>query len=277
VLNALFSGAGLALSRFAHLHGEPILRELSAQWEWMESALRPEPGAIVAEVTYMHSGRSANAGLRPSLFRHEIELPGEKASAGADVIPLSDLTVRYDSARGRFALRSKSRRAPVVPVVNSGISPEGFVSFLLAVGRQGLQPVGYFPGFDAADVGRWPRFRCGDVVLFRARWCFAEGETPRPGPSPADFFERTARWRRRHGLPRHVFVHTAAEPKPFYVDLESPPFVDLLRRALPAALTVTEMLPGPDALWVADRQGRYAVEFLAHLQGGPGSIRMGAS
>src|SRR5206468_1965557 len=71
--------------------------------------------------------------------------------------------------------------------------------------------------------------------------------------SDAEFFLEVARWRARHALPRHVFVHTNLNPKPFYVDLGSPLLVDLLRRAVSAIagqsdgnLYVTEMLPGPD-------------------------------
>ncbi|HZI92596.1 MAG TPA: lantibiotic dehydratase, partial [Patescibacteria group bacterium] len=96
VLNALFSGAGLAVARFAHLHGEPIVQALKEQWSAFEPEHSTQPGALLAEVTYMHGGRTANAGLRPPIFSHEIELPGEKASSGAVAIPLSDLSVRHD-------------------------------------------------------------------------------------------------------------------------------------------------------------------------------------
>ena len=172
-------------------------------------------------------------------------------------------------------------------MISSGVSPEGFVSFLVEIGRQGLQPLAWFPGFDVPGIARWPRFVTGDgghdgdgdrLVLFRRRWIFSPGETPeipREGGDPeaagADFFARAVRWRRRHGLPRHVFLHTPAEPKPFYADLDSPLSVDLLRRTLipseeNAALHVTEMLPGPDEMWVTDERGHYAAEFLLHLR-----------
>jgi hypothetical protein len=303
-LNALFSGAGIALARFAHLHGrgapgEPIVREIARGW-----AAYGKPGAILSEVTYTHLGRSANAGLRPTVFRHEIELLGERATPGAEVIPLADLVVRYDGAQGRFVLRWASRGREVVPVISSGISPEGFVSFLVEIGRQGMLPLSYFPGFDVAGVARWPRFTCGRVVLFRRRWVFSTAAAARgepaapaapaaaPGPLPegpagagrrtggpdeaaAAFFLGVARWRRAHRLPRHVFVCSEADPKPFYADLESPLFTELVRRALAAArgsaLHVTEMLPGPDEMWVADRRGRYAAEFLVHLRHLPNS------
>jgi hypothetical protein len=90
----------------------------------------------------------------------------------------------------------------------------------------------------------------------------------------AEFFLELARWRSRNGLPQHVFFHTQAEPKPFYVDLGSPVLTDLLRRAVvkamsegEAVLRATEMLPGPGELWVRDERGSYATEFLVQLDG----------
>jgi hypothetical protein len=173
-----------------------------------------------------------------------------------------------------------SRGVEVIPVVSSGVNPSGIVSELIHIGRQGWQTVGYLPGFAAPRIERWPRFVCGRVVLFRARWTFGGDRLPPVvrGGVPlrdADFFLELARWRARNGLPRHVFVHTRAEPKPFYVDLESPVLADLLRRAVAsaaasgeAALHLTEMLPGPEDMWVRDARGSYATEFLVQL-GGP--------
>ena len=206
------------------------------------------------------------------------------------MIPLADMAVRWDPeadhGAGRFVLRWVSRGREVVPVINSGVSPEGFVSFLVEIGRQGLQPLAWFPGFDVPGVARWPRFVSDRLVLFRRRWVFASGEAPPvPPPAPRDggdpdaagarFFAAVQRWRRAHALPRQVFLHTPAEPKPFYADLDSPLSADLLRRTLtpaadaaaPPVLHVTEMLPAPDDLWVADERGRYATEFLLHLRG----------
>jgi hypothetical protein len=280
VVSAIFQGAGLALARFAHLlgkdtplHENPVVRELRRGW----SCLGRE-GAIVAELTYNHNFRTANAGLRPSLFPHEIELPGERASPGAEGIPLRDLVVRWDTGAGRFVLRRSKTGVEVIPVITSGVNPVGIISFLIQVGQQGLQPLGYFPGFDVPGVTRWPRFVCGRTVLFRERWAFGPGEWPRPvasrrKASEAHAFLEIARWRSRQGIPRHVFVHSSVDPKPRYVDLESPVFVDLLERsasgATPAALDlhVTEMLPAPDGLWIEGDSGRYAAEFLVHLEG----------
>jgi hypothetical protein len=283
VLGSFFQGMGLALARFANLLGgdaggeeNPVVAELLRGWSRLE-----RDGAIVAELTYNHGFRTANAGLRPAIFRHEIELPGERGSPGAEIIPLGDLVVRWNAARERFVLRSIERRVEVLPVINSGVNPVGVISFLVYLGQQGFQPVGYFPGFSVPGITRWPRIVCGRTVVFRERWEFGEGEWPEParGGRPvddADYFIDVARWRRRNLLPRHVFVHSSADPKPRYVDLEAPPFVESLQRALAAApaspeiprdLHVTEMLPDPDGLWVRNGAGRFATEFLVHFQG----------
>ena len=280
-LNGIFSGSGLASARLDHLHGggrpaseRPIARDLKRGWSRLE-----REGAILAEVTYMHWGRTANAGLRPALFPYEIELPGETASEGARVIPLSELVVRYDTARKRFVLRWLPRDLEVIPVIGSGISPEGFVSFLVSLGQQGFQPLTYFQGFESEGIVAWPRFTWGRTVLFRRRWVLPAEDVPPeladPSASESAVFAALARLRRRHRLPRQLFVHTAADPKPFHADLESPVLADLVRRAAssrrsrPASvLTFTEMLPSPDGLWVRDGKGPYASEFLAQLHGG---------
>jgi len=85
-------------------------------------------------------------------------------------------------------------------------------------------------------------------------------------------------------MPEHVFVHSERDPKPFYVDLGSEAFVDLFRRAIvsptaeaPGRIHVTEMLPGPEDLWIRDPRGRYASEFLVHLDNLDGSEGRGSS
>ncbi len=272
-LNAFFPGAGLSVARLAHLHdggGDfgPIHRHLHEGW-----ARCVRPGAIHAEVTFMHGGRTANAGLRPPIFPVEIELPGDRVSAGRDVIPLSDLTASYESSTGQFALHSLSRGAEILPVICSGINPEGFVSFLTMIGGQGLQALGLFPGFDVPGIRSWPRFRFGNVVLFRRRWVFDAAELP-VGEASGAYYLATRRWCREHALPDHVFVHSDRDPKPFYANLGSAAFVDRFRRAVETAsagagararVHVTEMLPGAADLWVRDSRGRYASEFLVHL------------
>jgi len=257
VLNGIFQGAGLSLSRFAHLLGdEAVEAELRRAWSVVE-----RPGAIVAELTYNHLGRTANAGLRPAIFPFEIELPGDCVSPGATRVALADLSVRWDAGVERFVLTWKRRGVEVIPVINSGVSPVGFIAFLVAIGEQGFQPVGYLPGFDREDVVRWPRVSDGRVVVFRERFVFRRPAWPAPTP------RALARWRDAHELPRHVFAHSSREPKPRYVDLESPAFLDALRREVEAlaahdrgTLEITEMLPGEGELWLDGHASEFLVQ-----------------
>jgi hypothetical protein len=65
-------------------------------------------------------------------------------------------------------------------------------------------------------------------------------------------------------VPRHVFVRTPLERKPFYVDFAAPLLVEnlarIVRRARKADATtpvdIVEMLPGPEQLWLAGPAGR---------------------
>jgi hypothetical protein len=102
-----------------------------------------------------------------------------------------------------------------------------------------------------------PRICVGDVVVQRGRWD--------PGPDAlAELVSAdgehlaiaVAAIRERYGMPRFAFVSSPAETKPFLVDLESPFGAEHLQRfARLGAVSLTEMLPGPDELWVR-RQGR---------------------
>jgi hypothetical protein len=67
-----------------------------------------------------------------------------------------------------------------------------------------------------------------------------------------------------HGLPQKAFVKSALEVKPFYVDLESPVLVEIFCRAIRRmssstgegdGLVFSEMLPGPQQLWLKDAKG----------------------
>ncbi len=301
VLNALFSGTGVAFARFADLHPEvePELRRQLRASDSAETAQVP----IVAELTYNHWGRTANAGLRPRLHEWELELPGDRASdagyAAGKVLTLADLTLRYDSTEQRFHLRRIQDGRQVLPVLSSGVSPEGLVALLVAIGRQEQQPLGLLPGFawpeeeleqDFPDgVETWPRFvravssEAGtdeidlEIVLWRRRWRFPRATIPKPPKSrPGDdadlhlatYFAAVDTWRHHHLLPRHIYLHTATVRKPTHVDLESPLHVELLRRRLASEkgdVYVTEALPGPEGLWWGGGDERSNVEVLVQL------------
>ncbi|WHT22380.1 lantibiotic dehydratase [Crossiella sp. CA-258035] len=82
-------------------------------------------------------------------------------------------------------------------------------------------------------------------------------------------FVRVRQWREELDLPRFVFVTSPAEPRPFYVDFDSPVYVTILAKAArrlartdpEGRLTISEMLPNPEQAWLTDDQGnRYTSE-----------------
>ncbi|MFJ4961800.1 lantibiotic dehydratase [Streptomyces sp. NPDC088729] len=109
-----------------------------------------------------------------------------------------------------------------------------------------------------------PRITVDRMVVARETWNlpvadidFAEEK------SEAVRFVRARHWRDRHELPRFVFVVSPTEPRPFYVDFDSPVYLTILAKAIrrlarkdPAArLRVSEMLPTPEQAWLTDHEG----------------------
>jgi hypothetical protein len=118
-----------------------------------------------------------------------------------------------------------------------------------------------------------PRVKIDDLVVSRESWRFS--------PADLDFaaekdeaarFVRTRAWAAALGIPRYVFVKSSAEVKPVYVDFTSPIYVNALAKMvrqtnaderLPdKTITIVEMLPTHDELWLTDHEGnRYTSEF----------------
>jgi hypothetical protein len=120
-----------------------------------------------------------------------------------------------------------------------------------------------------ADAPHSPRVVVDRLVIAREQWRFPLTAMPfATERSEARRFVRARWWRRANGLPRHVFVTSPVESRPFYVDFDSPVLVGLLAksarrldRAGGGELRVVEMLPTPDQTWLTDDQGaRYTAE-----------------
>lgn len=116
-----------------------------------------------------------------------------------------------------------------------------------------------------------PRVYLGDLLVCRESWCLPAAAVPVPSSRAKDHSYRSLQeWARANVMPRHVFVHVPGEPKPIYVDFAAPALLDNLARLVRAAaaagvsLTITEMNPAPDELWLTDAAGRrYTTEFRA--------------
>ncbi|MEU7908334.1 lantibiotic dehydratase [Actinoplanes sp. NPDC049118] len=115
-----------------------------------------------------------------------------------------------------------------------------------------------------------PRVTIDRMIVARETWRVeATGLTFAADKTEAGRFVLARQWRQERGLPRFVFVVSPTEPRPFYVDFDSPVYVGILAKAArrlartdPAGLlTISEMLPTPEQTWLTDDQGdRYTSE-----------------
>ena len=112
-----------------------------------------------------------------------------------------------------------------------------------------------------------PRVTIDRVTVCRETWRFSPGdlsfafekdETAR--------FLAARRFARSHDLPRFVFIKVPVEVKPFYVDFDSPIYVDILSKMIrrtkekgtpDALVSVTEMHPRADETWLPDAEGQH--------------------
>ncbi len=111
-----------------------------------------------------------------------------------------------------------------------------------------------------------PRINIDRLVVARETWRFRVAELPFINEKKMeDRFLAVRRWARNHGLPRFVFVRTPVEVKPYYLDFDSVHYIENFVRAARRTLeqsspdtliSVVEMLPEPDRLWLPDAQGR---------------------
>lgn len=117
-----------------------------------------------------------------------------------------------------------------------------------------------------------PRVTIDRMVVARESWCYAVGSLDFVSvKDPAERFLAVRAWQAREGLPERVFVKSATEVKPIYVDLSSPAHVEILGVTVRAAVrgggeaakvVVSEMLPTPEQAWVRDAEGRRYVSEL---------------
>jgi hypothetical protein len=115
------------------------------------------------------------------------------------------------------------------------------------------------------EAGHTPRITAGRVVLVREGWRLAFGDLPEPrGDQIGDVVDAVRELRDRLGLPRRVFALVSGERKPVFVDFADPLAADVLwakvrrqrGRHPDGFLKITEMLPGPEQLWLCDDADR---------------------
>jgi hypothetical protein len=114
------------------------------------------------------------------------------------------------------------------------------------------------------ETAHSPRVTIDKMVVARETWRFGPPDLAfADEKTEARRFVRARHWQARHDLPRFVFVTSPAEPRPLFVDFDSPMYVNLFTKAArrmarkdpEARLTITEMLPTPEQTWLTDDEG----------------------
>ncbi|MCX4692887.1 lantibiotic dehydratase [Streptomyces sp. NBC_01408] len=241
---------------------EPDLAELAH--EAYQRMLSPDE--VLCDVVRSHPNKTG-AQLRFPV--PDVEITGKSGKDRRHVLTPGQLYVVVRDGRAELRAEGIGQRLRPLSVPAGGRS----------IRQDPLAPLGFPRHYGGVSLrsrnrDRMPRISYGRTVLRRASWRVPaagfRGSRPFPGAGDGDAadFHAVQELRERLGLPRHLFAKVPGEPKPLYVDLDAPLLVrQLCRRARGAAgkTELSEMLPGPDQLWLSlDGQGhtaelRYAV------------------
>jgi hypothetical protein len=243
VLGELHVGANtIAASLFVHQH--PDIPELLAE------TTTDFPGPRVLPMLPKEQPPRYSARSRPSLNRPQdyhvglVEYTGDpnrpRSLNGADVL--------VEDRDGRLVL----------------VLPDGVVFDVLDVFGNAMTNRVMDKFTLRADADHSPRVTVDRMVVARETWRFgAAGLDFAAEKQEAKRFVRARQWRDEHELPRFVFVISPAEPRPFYVDFDSPVYVNIVAKAArrlarkdpDGVLTFSEMMPTPEQVWLTDDRG----------------------
>jgi hypothetical protein len=210
----------------------------------------PHDGLVVSSRTYPPPALDP-----PGLFRYWSYSTDDGHPSGAPSMPAAGLRVHEADGELVAVAPGDAWAAPVMECFGEFVTA-------LVVNLFRIRP----------PQPRAPRLSLGDLVVSRSSWRFGAAQVPAPGLQSRDVAHDGLRdWAASHGMPRHVFVRTPVERKPFYVDFSAPLLVDNLARAVRKAkasparapwVEITEMLPSPEQLWLSDRAGNvFTCEF----------------
>lgn len=238
-----------------HSSFAPILEELAPS---IGKDIEREYAACLAgdemlcEVVRSHPAKTA---VHLPYAGPDIEFLGLSRKPRTEVIAAEQLLVCAENGQARLYADGWERaiRLTAPPATGPSIARDPLAAFSFPR---------FFGGFiiDDPDKRHIPRIRCGRVVIQRELWRVDTAELfgglpagVSPGGSAADFYCAT-RLRANRKLPDVVYAKIPGEPKPIFVHFDAPLLVrQLCRLARRAAEPVifTEMLPGPDQLWLS--------------------------
>jgi hypothetical protein len=234
VLGEVHPGLNTLLSHLAYrLHPERAALDEAYEADMAMACISTVQGAI---------GRATNSPLAPR--DHHVEVGPTRSWRPRDHVHLAgDLFV--DRAGDRLHVKSRIREID-----------HDIISFMEPY--LGVEAAPHFKLLPRAS--HVPRVTIDKLVISRERWHFERAEFRELADDvggASDRVRRVGTWAKRLGLPRHAFGTVPHEPKPFYVDLASPIYIDDFVRYLTDATTLglSEMLPASDELWLTDRDG----------------------
>jgi len=212
----------------------------------------PEPRMLLAmpKDTLRMAVRTSRRLVDPK--DHHVEIGRFLAKAERSrVLPIADLFV---VERGDRLVVTDETGSIAVDIVDF------YGDTLSVLSASSISSFATFTGADAA--AHCPRITIDRLVLQRESWSVEAAQLAGPGHHEEQFLA-IRRWAHDHGVSRHVFVKSPLEIKPTYHDLDSPVSVALLAKAARRAnadggqrrLTITEMLPDLDQLWLPDADG----------------------
>lgn len=174
---------------------------------------------------------------------------------GTQVLPVSAFTVEQSGQTLVVNTRDGHWSFDIIEVVAEILSEIATDCFQLRAQEKHLQRV---------TIDR--------LVVAREAWSFLPSEIDFLSEkiSPLDCFLVARRWMHANRLPRFVFFKTPGEPKPCFLDFESPLYIEIFRRTVrrmvhesqeATPVLISEMLPTPEQLWLTDAIGnRYTSE-----------------
>jgi thiopeptide-type bacteriocin biosynthesis protein len=253
------SGARL-LGRFCH--GDPKLHVFVAQHLQAEEALHPD--AVFAEIVHLPEGRLGNILARPVLRAYEIPYLGTSSVPVERQLPVSDLRVAV--VDGHIILRSTRLGRRVIPRLTSAHNfhvSQGIYRFLCALQSQGKAGELGWDWGPLREAPFVPRVVCGRLVFARACWRVSQEELkPLSQAHGAARFSAVQSWRACRRLPRWIVLADADNELPIDLDnvLAADTFIELVKSR--EQVTLYELFPGPDQLWVRGPEGHFVHELV---------------
>ena len=213
----------------------------------------PQVSAAPAKRTQVGNARIAHTFAPASAWAVDSSL-GHPHLGPERVIALADITVSRENGELVARSRTKGLVATVLEIFGHALS-ESVINGLELLPRS----------------DHTPRVTIDRLVVRREAWTVAPSALAFAGAKDELELVVAARaWARSLGLPRLVFVKSPLEQKPIYVDFESVVSLRILARIVRQArdhgrgehrVTVSEMLPDLDQLWLTDDAGnRYTSE-----------------